>query len=108
MTTAPLEGATVPQWTVGDRLRKARLHAGLEQTELAREIGISRATISSYEADKTTPSRPALLSWALRCGVPLGWLTGSGGGERETITATRAEESAAPIEITNYRLRAVA
>ena len=33
--------AVVPEWTLGDRLKKAREHAGLSQTELGREIGVS-------------------------------------------------------------------
>src|SRR5258706_7656139 len=68
----------VPQWTLGDRLRKARESAGLKQAELARKIGISRASIVNYEAGRYLPSRPVLLSWALCCGVDLGWLTGGG------------------------------
>lgn len=63
-----------PRWTLGDRLRKAREHAGLKQTELAQATGISRASIVSYETGRTIPSRPALLSWALATGVSLEWL----------------------------------
>jgi transcriptional regulator with XRE-family HTH domain len=74
MTVTPLDGEVVPEWTLADRLRKARLHAGLEQADLAREIGIGRSTIVNYEAGKTEPSRPVLLSWALRCGVSFEWL----------------------------------
>jgi len=68
----------VPQWTLGDRLRKAREAAGLKQAELARKIGISRASIVNYEAGRYVPSRPVLLSWALCCGVDWAWLTGGG------------------------------
>lgn len=62
-------------WTIGDKLRKARVDAGLEQAELATEIGISRNTVRNYEAEKTTPRRPVLLAWAMRTGVSLEWLT---------------------------------
>jgi transcriptional regulator with XRE-family HTH domain len=77
MTATPLDGAAVPQWTLADRLRKARLHAGLEQADLAREIGIGRSTIVNYEAGRSEPSRPVLLSWAMRCGVAYEWLSDS-------------------------------
>jgi transcriptional regulator with XRE-family HTH domain len=67
--------AVVPEWTLADRLRKARLHAGLEQAELAAQTGISRATIVNYENGHTTPGRPALILWALCTGVALPWLS---------------------------------
>ena len=75
MTEAP-QPATVPQWTLGDRMRKAREHAGLKQTDLARDTGIGRSSIVNYETGRYAPSRPVLLSWALCTGVPLTWLTG--------------------------------
>lgn len=68
--------APVPQWTLGDRLRKAREHAGLKQTEMAAEIGIGRSSIINYESDKAIPARPVLIAWAIRCAVPYEWLTG--------------------------------
>lgn len=68
------QSGTVPEWTLGDHLRKAREHAKLTQTELATEIGISRRSLSSYESDTTEPGRPVLIAWALRTGVPYSWL----------------------------------
>ena len=73
MTEMPVYGE-VPAWTVADRLRKAREHAGLEQAQLAADLGVSRNTVGNYEGGKVTPRRPVLVSWALRTGVPLSWL----------------------------------
>ncbi len=70
------QGGVVPEWTLGDRLRKARLHAGLEQAELATELGIARNSVASYENQRTAPRRPVLLAWAMRTGVSLDWLVG--------------------------------
>ena len=78
MTESPLPAPAVPAWTLGDRMRKAREHAGLKQSELAEEIGVGRSTIVTYETDRSQPSRPVLLSWALRCGVPFEWLADTG------------------------------
>jgi transcriptional regulator with XRE-family HTH domain len=78
MTESPLPELAVPTWTLSDRMRKAREHAGLKQSELAAEIGIARSSIVNYESGSTTPSRPVLLSWALRCGVDPDWLSGTG------------------------------
>ena len=99
MTESPLPAPAVPAWTLGDRMRKAREHAGLKQSELAAEIGIARSSIVNYESSRTEPSRPILLSWALRCGVPFEWLADTGpttwGGSRLASTCTRDDFTAA-------------
>ena len=66
----------VPAWTLADRLRKARDHAKLSQQELADAIGISRASVSGYEAGYREPHRPVLTVWAMVCHVDLEWLMG--------------------------------
>lgn len=75
MTTAsdPMTGP-IPVWTISDRLRKAREHAGLSQAELADAIGVSRNSISNYESGHTTPRVIVLNAWALTTGVPRSWL----------------------------------
>ena len=39
----------------GEKLRQARLDAGLKQEELAKQLGVSRQTISSWENDRSYP-----------------------------------------------------
>lgn len=64
-------------WTVADKLRKARTHAGMEPDELGIRLGVSERTIRNYEMDGWH-RRPRLLTlWADTCGVPLEWLTRS-------------------------------
>lgn len=63
----------VPEWTVSDRLRKAREAAELEQKELSEVSGISRSTISAVENGKR-PSRATVRLWAMATGVPLEWI----------------------------------
>lgn len=69
--SAPGEG---PAWTLADRLRKAREHAGLEQRDLVELAGISRATISNAERGLGTPNLVTLQAWAQATGVSLAWL----------------------------------
>jgi transcriptional regulator with XRE-family HTH domain len=75
MSHVVVEGAA-PEFTLIDRLRKAREHGGLEQTELAALMGISVRSIRNYEAGRTTPRRPQLIAWAFATGVSLEWLEG--------------------------------
>ena len=75
----------IPEWTVSDRLRKAREFAGIDQFELARRAGLGRNTISNYERGAVTPRRANMLAWAMATGVPIAWLENgetpqSGGG----------------------------
>lgn len=37
-------------------LRAARVNAGLDQADVARELGVNIATVSSWETGKTQPS----------------------------------------------------
>ena len=78
MTEAPQTSATVPQWTTGDRMRKAREHAGLKQSELAAEIGIGRTSVTHYETSQKDAPRLVLIAWAFRCGVSFEWLRHGG------------------------------
>lgn len=76
MTTLTVAGR-VPQWTMGDRLRKARESAGMNQSQLEQVTGISRRTITAYEGGVRSPRRPQLIAWAMATGVPLWWLAGT-------------------------------
>jgi Zn-dependent peptidase ImmA (M78 family)/transcriptional regulator with XRE-family HTH domain len=57
------------------RLRLARETAGLRKNELAERIEVSPASITQYEAGRTTPPPATLARIALACGLPAEFLT---------------------------------
>lgn len=59
-----------------ERLKEARVRAGLSQAELAREVGgISRAAVSALEAGTSKGPRPEnLAAMAMVLGVDIYWL----------------------------------
>lgn len=65
-----------PQWTITDRLRKARESAGMTQAELADAIGIGLRTVSNYEKPDHPGERkrPFVAQWALATGTWIDWL----------------------------------
>jgi transcriptional regulator with XRE-family HTH domain len=66
-----------PEFTLSDRLRKAREFAGFkEQRTFAATLGIAQKSVSNYESGKTTPNKLVLREWARITGVRLGWLLG--------------------------------
>lgn len=69
-----MQTGRVHEFTLGDRLRKAREAAGYGQREFEAVSGISRATISAYELGKSTPRRPYLSVWASVTDTDLNWL----------------------------------
>ena len=89
MTTSIHLAGTVPNWTLSDRVRKAREHSGLKQVELADRVGMARTSLARIEQGKTEPRRTTLIAIAFATGVDLDWLqngetpTGDnpGGGE---------------------------
>lgn len=67
--------------TFGDRLARAREYAGMDQSQLARRLGVKAATIRNWEADRSEPraNRLQMLSGLLN--VSIMWLmTGEGEG----------------------------
>lgn len=73
----------IPEFTIHDRFRKAREHAGLSRENLAEEIDVSVRTIARYENGEVTPRRLVAKVWALRCGVDLDWLWAARGSNPE-------------------------
>ncbi len=66
----------VPEWTLGDRLRKAREHRHLQQAEMAELLGVAQTALSKWEADQRRPRDllDIVEKWARVTGVPREWL----------------------------------
>lgn len=58
------------------RLRKARLNAGLTQTKLAEKAGTTQGAITSYEIARREPPIKTLVQLADTLNVSLDWLCG--------------------------------
>lgn len=56
---------------IGDRLREARMHAGISQRELARRLGLSPSLISQLESGMSKPSVGTLYSVVTELGISL-------------------------------------
>ncbi|MEF3405803.1 helix-turn-helix domain-containing protein, partial [Agromyces sp. CCNWLW203] len=63
-----------PEFTIGDKLLKARVTAGLTQNGLSDIIGVSQTAISSAETGQSTPHRSTIMLWAAATDVDLDWL----------------------------------
>lgn len=64
----------IPEWTLGDRLRKARATTGLSSADFADLIGVSQKTVNNAEGDKHGVRKIVLNAWSLATGVPVQWL----------------------------------
>jgi DNA-binding XRE family transcriptional regulator len=73
MTVLPVQ-QKVPPITLAHRLRIAREWRGLEQHDLARELGVGRSTISNYERGVTSPGKLVVNAWAVVTDVDVEWL----------------------------------
>jgi predicted transcriptional regulator len=56
--------ALAPEFEIAAELLRARLRAGLSQTELADRMGTSQSTIARLESGLTLPSTKTLLRFA--------------------------------------------
>jgi transcriptional regulator with XRE-family HTH domain len=72
----PLGRGSVSTIDYRDRLRRARLDAGLSQTDLARRIGVSVTTVSTVERGARDLTAPKLFAWVRACGAALDWVAG--------------------------------
>jgi transcriptional regulator with XRE-family HTH domain len=60
MSTLEHTSGHVPQWTLGNRLWRARTHLGVTQHELASRLGIGLRQVKEAENDKRAPCYPSL------------------------------------------------
>lgn len=67
-----------PDWSLGDRLRRARRTEGLDQATFAAMLGTGQKTYASWESDNSRPRD--LIATAKRfeiaTGFPAAWLLG--------------------------------
>ena len=97
----------IPQWTIGDRLRKAREMTGLTQVQFAERVGLSRATVNNSELNKSQPRKSVVLLWAMETGVDRDWLmTGSANNETPDPDGPGGRAPAVGFEPTTVRLSA--
>lgn len=85
----------IPMWTVGDRLVKARKHAGLKQTEIANLLGVSHGAVSAWETDSTPIKLGMLRAWAQVCQVSFHWLRH---GDADKIAQSFLDQPVNPSE----------
>lgn len=93
----------IPELTLGDRLRRARLNTGLSTAAFAERLGCSQKTVNNAEADKHGVRKIVLNAWSLATGVPVEWLEtgnapqdGDGGPDGDPSTLVRSY-GAAPV-----------
>lgn len=91
----------MPEWTLGDRLRKARVDARMKQAEMADALETNTNTLAGYELDRVRPKRIILNAWADLTGVDRVWLaTGEVSKGEPTVTGgkprPRARRTAPP------------
>lgn len=74
--------------TFGDRVAGAREAAGMTQAQMARRLGIKKATVASWEEDLSEPRANRLSMMAGLLNVSIMWLiTGEGEGMEAPVDA---------------------
>ena len=56
------ERHVIPEWSLGDRLRKIRRTAGLSQVEFADQLGENQKTYAAWELDTSAPRNVVALA----------------------------------------------
>jgi transcriptional regulator with XRE-family HTH domain len=87
MSTAVRNRIDLPVWTIGDRMAKARMHVGLDQTQMAEQLQSHRRSISRWE-NLPNPPRAIVLAYAEITGIPAWWILGSEPAEPGEATVT--------------------
>lgn len=79
--------------SLGERLRAARIYAGLTQVELAEKSGVPQQNISSIEQNKQDKSAD-IVQLAIACGVRSEWLALESGEMLDKPTFVFSEPTA--------------
>lgn len=72
MSTSPAQH--IPEFDLADRMRKTLRDSDIAVHDMADYLDVSRNTVSAWINGRITPDRRTLIAWALKTGVPIGWL----------------------------------
>ncbi len=64
----------IPEFTLGERLRKCREDAGQGVSELAASLNVTRQTVRNWEANRIEPRLSVLRFYAEIANAPVAWL----------------------------------
>jgi len=76
MTIQPVrEDERVPDWTMGDRLRKIRRSAKMTQATFAAALGVSEDTYAAWESDRNKVTDVVAMAKRIKVltGTPIWW-----------------------------------
>jgi transcriptional regulator with XRE-family HTH domain len=93
---------------IGAAIRAARFSRGLTQSDLAAHLGITRATLASYEIGRRKISAETLIQIAHLCGKPLLFfdpLASQVNANRPTADTSQDEQPALQALIQTLKLR---
>ena len=94
--------------TFGDRLALAREHAGMDQAQLARRLGVKFQTLLNWETDRAEPRANRLQMLAGLLNVSMVWLmTGDGVGAPAEGEALGGEEAPSQLREVMGELREI-
>ena len=93
--------AVIPEFTVLDRMVKARQYAGLSQTELAEVLGVSLSTVRRLEDGSKIARAIELMGWASATGVSTSWLV-SGLAVTDPVSETVTRDKPDSNQLTLY------
>lgn len=73
----------IPEWTFGDKIRKARSITGMDQRTFAQALGITASTLAAYETGRANPRFKDAGALAARLElltrIPRAWFIGFNG-----------------------------
>ena len=90
--------------TFGDRVAGARDAMGMTQTQLARRLGVKKATVIGWEQDVSEPRANKLSMMAGLLNVSIKWLLT---GEGEGVDTPEEEDAPADLRDAVQELRAI-
>ncbi|WP_296248702.1 helix-turn-helix domain-containing protein [uncultured Stenotrophomonas sp.] len=83
---------------ISERIRSARVNLGLSQTELAKAIGVNRATVGHWERGGAfAPSRAHLQALSTTLQVSLDWLANGEQGRMVAVVDTAGPPSSRAV-----------
>lgn len=78
MSNQQTDQVAIPEWTFGDRMRKARRRSGMTTGDFAAALGITQSAVGQYETDRSVPRNVVRLAQKVEAltGIPAAWMLG--------------------------------